>query len=943
MAGGTSGTINLRSDVQYDAFLSYSHAADGQLAPALQNAVQRFATPWYRLRSLHLFRDQTGLSASPGLWTAIEAALSGAEWFVLFASPDAAASVWVEREVSWWLAHRDHRQLLIVVTDGTFEWDAGGGGPGRARGSAVPEALAEALPEEPRWIDMRWARSADHVDARDPRFREAAADLAATLRGVPKDSLIGDDVRQHRRGRRLAIGTVTSLTVLALIVVGLVVLATRQQAVTQGKRTARAASSMIVEADAVRNRDPRTALQLSVAASSLDPNPQTNAALVQSLTTPFLAELAGHQAPITDITWTPDGTHFATADGAGRVIIHELVGGNSARTLGQPVELGAPVEHLSFTSDGTRLAMTAAGRVEFVELSDQRRTSSVGLPGPTDLVATTPSGDLIIVVDEQLLRWDLAGKMTTEPLVGAGSVNRAALSPDGRLLATASGSSGVVLWDVTGPPHRLGVVTPTASEGTLLVFQPGQPRLLVGSEDGTVAQSDITDPRAPGQLTPATRVVEHTLLELNVSSDGRAQAAASIDGSITLTTTAETLQLRAHRTAPLALAFSPDGTRLLSGALDGALILWSTGPGRGPVLATLDPDSHEGALLTMAVPSTRNGPLATGGNDDVLLWDVPEPGRLARRPGQIKVPGAVLALALGGDDRMLAVGTTTGRVSIWDLTGPSGPRQRREITVPGSNVFNLEFFPDGRTLVAAGEDVGVQLIDVATGTVTALPNPGRPRAVVVTPDARRLIVSDTFTNTFVLWDVTDRQRPRVAAHIANGHDTAMVEAMALTTNGASTLLVSAGREGKLVLSAFDDLNHAQELGEIQTARRVQTRADSAALLTLTISRDGRTLAAAGEDGPIGLWDIADPSRPRQIGAPLLELRGQVYGVGILSEGLTLVAGGQDERIAAWDLRPIAELRRTAIATACHRSGSPLAEKAWGRLAPELEYRDTCTS
>jgi hypothetical protein len=211
-------TISPRPDVQdkqYDAFLSYSHAADGQLAPALQNAVQRFATPWYRLRSLHLFRNQTGLSASSGLWTAIEVALSRAAWFVLFASPDAAASEWVEREVKWWLAHRDRRRLLIVVTDGTFEWDAGNNGPGRARGSAVPQALAEALPEEPRWIDMRWARNADHVNARDPRFREAAADLAATLRGVLKDSLIGQDVRQHRRGRRLATSAVAVLTVLA--------------------------------------------------------------------------------------------------------------------------------------------------------------------------------------------------------------------------------------------------------------------------------------------------------------------------------------------------------------------------------------------------------------------------------------------------------------------------------------------------------------------------------------------------------------------------------------------------------------------------------------------------------------------------------------------------------------------------------------------------------
>ncbi len=941
-----TATISPRSgaqDVQYDAFLSYSHAADGQLAPALQNAVQRFATPWYRLRSLHLFRDQTGLSASPGLWAAIEAALSDATWFVLFASPDAAASVWVEREVSWWLAHRDHRHLLIVVTDGTFEWGAGGDSPARARGSAVPDALAEALPEEPRWIDLRWARSADHVDARDPRFREAAADLAATLRGMPKDSLIGDDIRQHRHGRRLAIGTIVVLTVLALVVVGLVVVATREQATTQGERTVRAASSMIVEADAVRSRDPRTALQLGVAAHRLDPTPQTEAALVESLTTPFLAELAGHKAPISDIAWAPNGTHFDTADDAGRVIIHELVGQDSARPIGLPIELGAPAEHLAFTSDGTRLAVTAAGRAELVELSGERRISSARLPGPTDLLASTPSGDPIIVVDEQLLRWDRSGEMTTETLAGAGNVDRAALSSDGRLLATASRSSGVVLWDVNGPPHRLGVVTPTASEGTLPVFAPRQPRLLVGSEDGTVAQSDITNPRAPGLLTPPTRVVERTLLELKVSNDGRAQAAASIDGSISLTTSSETLQLRAHRTAPLALAFSPDGTRLLSGALDGALILWDTGPGRGPVLATLDPVSHKGALLTMAVPRTKNGPLATGDNDGVLLWDVPEPGRLARRPGRISVPGAVLALALGDDDRMLAVGTTTGRVSIWDLTAPGGPRQRREIAVPGLHVYDLEYFPDGRTLVAAGDDVGVQLIDVATGAITALPHPGKPHTVLVTPDARRLLVSDNLTNTFVLWDVTDRQRPRVAANIASGHDTATVEAMAFARTATGTLLVSAGREGKLVLSAFDDPDHARELGEIDTARRVQTRADSAALLALTISPDGRTLAAAGEEGPIGLWDIADPSQPRQIGAPLRELQGQVYGVGLLPDGLTLVAGGQDEHIAAWDLRPIAELRRTAIATACRRTGAPLAAAEWDRLAPELKYRDTCTS
>jgi hypothetical protein len=45
----------------YHAFMSYSHAADGKLAPALQSALHRFAKPWYRLRAMRIFRDKTSL------------------------------------------------------------------------------------------------------------------------------------------------------------------------------------------------------------------------------------------------------------------------------------------------------------------------------------------------------------------------------------------------------------------------------------------------------------------------------------------------------------------------------------------------------------------------------------------------------------------------------------------------------------------------------------------------------------------------------------------------------------------------------------------------------------------------------------------------------------------------------------------------------------------
>src|SRR5262245_1082404 len=110
--------------VAYDAFISYSHSADGRLAPAVQRGLQRLARPWYRARSLRVFRDETGLSVNPHLWTSIEQALDESAWFVLLCSPEAAGSPWVEREIEHWLETKPVERILPVLTEGDIEWDA---------------------------------------------------------------------------------------------------------------------------------------------------------------------------------------------------------------------------------------------------------------------------------------------------------------------------------------------------------------------------------------------------------------------------------------------------------------------------------------------------------------------------------------------------------------------------------------------------------------------------------------------------------------------------------------------------------------------------------------------------------------------------------------------------------------------------------------------------
>src|ERR1700751_5932792 len=102
----------------YDAFISYSHAKDKPIAAALQSKVQTLGKPWYRRRALRLFRDDTSLSATPGLWLRIEQALGQSRFLILRASPEAAASQWVDKEVAYWLDRKGPDTLLIALTDG---------------------------------------------------------------------------------------------------------------------------------------------------------------------------------------------------------------------------------------------------------------------------------------------------------------------------------------------------------------------------------------------------------------------------------------------------------------------------------------------------------------------------------------------------------------------------------------------------------------------------------------------------------------------------------------------------------------------------------------------------------------------------------------------------------------------------------------------------------
>lgn len=199
---------------RYDAFISYSHARDRGIATALQDVVQRLGKPWYRRRALRVFRDDTSLAATPALWPSIVDALDGSRFLILLASPEAAASRWVDLEVEHWLAHRGADTLLLALTAGELNWDEAAGDFAWSAQTPLPPALKGRFAHEPRWVDVRDWRLRAAPGAQD--FVARAADLAAVVRGMPKEDLLSEELRLQRRALRLAWSAAAAMLGLAV-------------------------------------------------------------------------------------------------------------------------------------------------------------------------------------------------------------------------------------------------------------------------------------------------------------------------------------------------------------------------------------------------------------------------------------------------------------------------------------------------------------------------------------------------------------------------------------------------------------------------------------------------------------------------------------------------------------------------------------------------------
>jgi WD40 repeat protein len=237
------------------------------------------------------------------------------------------------------------------------------------------------------------------------------------------------------------------------------------------------------------------------------------------------------------------------------------------------------------------------------------RGAAISPDGAT--LAVTQSDGTIELFDARTLRRRATLSVGEAPVLGL------AFSPNGRLLATSSDGGQVTLVD-TASWTRVAELDGLSAWAEPLAFSPDGRYLASSAVHVDPSRIAMWDVRRRSALPPAGTAAATALA---FSPDGRRLAAATSAGVTDIRDAAGGRLLRRLRTAapPRAVAFSPDGSLLFVGLLDGTGQFFST--------RTWEPSGPDvrgqSRRLTSAGFTPDGLTLFTASADgSVMLWDV---------------------------------------------------------------------------------------------------------------------------------------------------------------------------------------------------------------------------------------------------------------------------------------------------------------------------------
>jgi WD40 repeat protein/serine/threonine protein kinase len=469
-----------------------------------------------------------------------------------------------------------------------------------------------------------------------------------------------------------------------------------------------------------------------------------------------------------------------------------------------------------------------------------------------------------------------------------------AYSPDGKTVASTSGPlfpgrggrSELKLWDVaTGKEVRSFEDHASGFAEQTIAFSPDGTRIAAFGDKGGTRVWETQS----GKVLQTFPMKRGSVLNRGkaFSPDGRYLAVA--DDKVIRLWDVQTGKERApafepHTVYLTAIAFTPDGERLVAGAASQkglflsppTVLVWDVKTGKR--LLGL---SHPGGVLSVAV--SPDGRAIASAAFDLRVWDAESKKEKWTWQGPARMFSQV---AFTPDGRWLLGGSWDGAIRVWNAATGSLVRTLRGHTL---GVTGLAVRPDGRRVVSSGGDGTLRVWEWQRDqeALTVEEPLGPVMSLAFHPDGRHLASG---SNGISLWDLPAGKVTQRFKHFIINFNTS---AVAFSADGKR--LATAGGAVKV----WDTVSGKKLFGEDPTPFGKEEKGEDD-LLTweLSFSPDGKYLASCGHG--VKVRDAATGQLIRTLSHGRDAKFSPLISVAYSPDGKQVAAGGMGGVVALWD-------------------------------------------
>ncbi|KAG8849678.1 hypothetical protein FRB91_009688 [Serendipita sp. 411] len=382
------------------------------------------------------------------------------------------------------------------------------------------------------------------------------------------------------------------------------------------------------------------------------------------------AQLVGHQKEVRCVAFSGDDKRIVSGSFDKTIRIWNVSDGKEEMRL-----KGGWGISVAYSDDGRRVASgddfervwiwsVEPGLEERQPSADQCVVTSLALSSDGQRVFYAHKGGRRIRIR------NVANGMEERPLiVGRDHMNTIAISNNRKYVAMAVGNE-LLIYDTT--ERSTYPITQGHDDLILSVaFSPDEQKVVTGSFDKTIRIWNVVKKRSKWMLGLEPQPELELELELKGHGDGVWSLAFSPDGSKlvsgsgdntiriwNLQTRSHMITLKGHTHTVLSVAFSPDNQKVVSGSHDKTVRVWNVETGEEQRKQIYN------SSVMSATFSSNSSKIACGCSDATIhVWDL-EGGKLAILEGHAD---AVLSIAFSSDDQKVVSGSCDTTVRLWDF------------------------------------------------------------------------------------------------------------------------------------------------------------------------------------------------------------------------------------------------------------------------------------